>query len=122
MYIAKVLYVYTHEEKVAYRKNKKIHIIDPFLYRILSRYTRIKVDEDQIAESTIVGHIMRVGEVYYWKNKTEIDIVAIVKDKKLYIEVKWTEKPKKTPPRPTPYILDKYRIPLFLSTINWNSS
>lgn len=120
MYIAKVLYVYTHEEKIAYRKNKKIHIIDPFLYRILSRYTRIKVDEDQIVESTIVGHIMRVGEVYYWKNKTEVDIVAIINGEKLYIEVKWSKKPKRTPPRPTPYTVDKYKIPLFLSIINWN--
>lgn len=122
MYIVKVLYAYMHDGKIAYRKNKKIHIIDPFLYKILSRYTRVRIDEDQIIESTVVGHIMRVGEVYYWKNRTEIDIVAIINNKKLYIEVKWSEKPKKIPPRPRPYILDKHKIPMFLSTIDWGKS
>lgn len=109
--------------KVYRRKNKKIHITDPFLYDMAARWTRENVTEEQKVESLVATHIARITEIYYWRNSTEIDIIIKTNDNKLYgIEVKWTLKPTITR-RPIKTItLKKDDIPLFLATAPIRSS
>ncbi len=122
LFIIKILYVITPEGKILYRKSKKIHVIDPFIYRVLSRYTRTPVYEEQIVESTVVGHLMRVAEVYYWKNKSEVDIIARINNELLGFEVKWGVKIWRKPRAFKVFLLDRRNIPKFLASINWLES
>ncbi len=78
MYCVKTLHILSPDFKVQYRKNKKIHITDPFLYRVFSYYTRENVLERNMVESVVCSHLSRKLETYFWRNKTEVDIVAVI--------------------------------------------
>lgn len=118
--VAKVLNLITPEGKVDYKKNKKIHILDPFLYHVISFYTGVGVLEEQIVESTVVSHLSRVSDVFYWKNKSEVDVVVLIKDKQVGFEVKWGFKKWSKPKHLKQcYLLTKDVVPLFLSSLNW---
>lgn len=120
LFILKILYQY--DKRPMYRKNKKIHIIDPFLYHTISRWTRTEVLTETIVESTIVSHIMRMMEIFYWKNKSEMDILAINNDSRIGIEVKWGYKKWRKPPHvPKVYLLKKEDNPIFLATGKWET-
>ncbi len=86
---------------VKFAKNKKIAFIDPLVYRILEDWCLIKMKDPEpvIVEGIVAAHISRVvggstkvGEVYYWANSTEVDIVARTKEKIIGFEVKWEGK------------------------------
>ena len=121
LFVIKVQSFIDARGNVLYRKNKKIHITDPFLYNAISRYVREKTYEEQIVESIVAIHLARLYEIYYWKNASEIDTV-IKTNKDLYgFEVKWRVKiPRKRVPIKT-IILDKEIIPLFLASTKWYS-
>ncbi len=72
--VAKVSYLIT-PQGTSYRKNKKIHLTDPFIYRVISGYTGVEVSTETIVESSVVMHLLRLGEIYYWRNRTEVDVV-----------------------------------------------
>ncbi len=122
LFIAKVLYLLTPDFKIKYRKNKKVHFIDPFVYNIFSGFTKIQTHEDALVESIVAMHLARKFPTYYWKNRTEIDAVSVVKGKQIGFEVKWGPK-KWIKPRhiKKTFLLTKERIPLFLASIKWNT-
>ncbi len=116
--IAKTIYWADPNGKPNPRKNKKIHFTDPFTYKTLAAYTRIKIQEPAIVEATVTTHLARRYPTYYWSNKTEIDALVIANQKPTAIEIKWTRKPT---PRKKPIktrTLNKQNTPLFLATLN----
>ncbi|AFA38809.1 putative ATPase (AAA+ superfamily) [Pyrobaculum oguniense TE7] len=59
------------------RREKKIFFRDPLLYRAAALWTSRRVDEAALLEQVVQEHLLRkYGEVYYYRNKTEIDVVA----------------------------------------------
>ena len=120
MFCVKVLNIVSPDLKILHRKNKKIHIFDPFLYKVFSYYTKEKVLEENIVESLVCSHLSRVSETYFWKNKSEVDIIAIKNKEQIGFEVKWSFKTWRKPKHLKKiFVLDKEKIPLFLSSILW---
>jgi len=118
LFILKVLYWIGTDGRVMPRKNKKIHVTDPFLYDALARWVRVNIYDEQKVESVVSSHLNRIGEIFYWRDLTEVDVILKHKDKLLGFEVKWTVK---TPGR-KPFntrILDRKTIPIFLASIKW---
>ncbi|WP_233437620.1 DUF4143 domain-containing protein [Candidatus Korarchaeum cryptofilum] len=74
-----------------YYKQRKVHLTDPFLYTVFSRWCMTERPSlNAIVESVVATHLARRFSIGYWKNKTEIDIV--IPDLGMGIEVKWGEK------------------------------
>ncbi len=70
-----------------FKKEKKIHFMDPFLYHLFSRWCLIEgPGEDKIVESVVASHLARKYEVGYWRSGGEVDVVT--KDG-IGFEVKW---------------------------------
>jgi len=102
--------------KVVHRKNKKIHPTDPFFYRVLSEYSSSEMDTPAKVEGTVAAHFSRKYPTYYWKGKSELDIV-IKSENGLYgYEVKWGPKDWKKPRGVKSYPLDRETLPLFLGS------
>ncbi|ABL88538.1 conserved hypothetical protein [Pyrobaculum islandicum DSM 4184] len=94
------------------RKEKKIFFRDPLLYRALAQWTSRAVDEAALLEHVVQEHLYRkFGEIYYWKNKEEVDAVA----GPYKVEIKKT-RPRKTYPADV-QILTKEDIPHFLKQL-----
>lgn len=121
MLVAKVLHIYDPVgRRVYYRKNKKVHIIDPFMYRVLAHYARTEVYEEQVVESTVLGHVMRMCDVYYWRNRTEVDIIGVLENRYIGFEVKWGPKKWRKPRHLKDiFLLKEKEVPLFLASIKW---
>ncbi len=120
LFILKVLYWIGTDGKIMPRKNKKIHVTDPFLYDALAKWTRVNIFDEQKVESILAMHLNRIGDIFYWKNSTEVDVILKYEGKLLGFEAKWSIK---TPGR-RPFntrILDKKTIPIFLASIKWQS-
>ncbi|MHA1616980.1 MAG: ATP-binding protein [Candidatus Njordarchaeales archaeon] len=122
LFIVKVLEFVDPGGKVIHRKNKKIHIIDPFLYDTVARWTRENATTEQKVESTVMFHLSFFGETYYWRNSTEIDIVLKRDQDLLGFEVKWGLKPTARKRPIKTIILDRDRIPLFLASLKIRST
>jgi predicted AAA+ superfamily ATPase len=59
------------------RREKKIFFRDPLIYRAFAHWTSKKINEVALLEHVVQEHLYRkFGEVYYHRNKTEIDAVA----------------------------------------------
>ena len=100
-------------KKINFRKEKKIFIRDPFLARTFSSITGIEIRKDFLYEWIVQEHLLRkYGEVFYWRNKYEIDAIA----NEQRIEVK-AGKPHRKHPRNVK-ILDEGKIPRFLLKID----
>ena len=122
LFVVKVLEFIDPNGRILRRKNKKIHISDPFLYDTISRWTREEVIKEQKVESTVATHLSILGEVFYWRNSAEIDVILRWGKQLLGFEVKWTLKPKaKRRPFKT-VVLDRNQIPLFLASVKINST
>jgi len=93
MFIVKILY-YLDLNKIvsSFKKNRKVCFADPLFFYLFSDVCLSKVpDESVIVENIVISHLSRRFEVFYWKNKREIDVIA--KDKKLIgFEIKLKEK------------------------------
>ena len=122
LFVAKVLNIITPDSRILYRKNKKIHITDPFLYSTLAYFTGEEVLEEIIVESVVASHLSRVTNVYFWKNKSEIDIIAEMNKEQIGIEVKWGFKKFRKPRHLSLLLLTKDRLPLFLASIEWSKN
>jgi len=98
--------------EVVVRREKKIFIRDPFLSHTLSTWVSKKLLESAIFENIVQEHVYRkFGEIYYFKNTYEIDIIA----SNLKIEVK-AGKPHRRYLKNV-IVLDEYEIPKFLLKI-----
>ena len=118
----KVLNLITPDFKVLYRKNKKIHALDPFLYHVFSYYTGEKVLEETVVESVVVSHLVRVFETYFWRDGSEVDSVSIVEGEQVGFEVKWGPKIWRKPKHlKRVSLLSKENLALFLSSAAWHA-
>lgn len=111
--------------RIGLKKNKKIHITDPFLQDALSHYTNITTDIADKVEAVVASHLAKVSDVYYWRGKTsEVDVISILESGILGVEVKWSDRIRKKPRYREPgaeiITLDKVDIALFLGYHNWS--
>ena len=111
--------------RIGVKKNKKIHIIDPFLQDALAHYTGLKTDDADKVEAVVASHLARISEVYYWRGKTsEVDVISILKDGVLGVEVKWSDHIRKRPRYNEPgskiITLNKIDIALLLAHHHWS--
>jgi predicted AAA+ superfamily ATPase len=117
MFVVEILNFLSPNGKVVFRKNRKIHIADPFLYKTICEYTRTQANEGTLLEATVATHLSRKYDTFYWKNRSEVDIVVKLNGKQIGIEVK---KGFQTWRRPShlakAIILKKEDIPLFLAS------
>ncbi len=96
LYIAKVLHFYDPSSgSFVFRKEKKVHVTDPFLYYVLSRWCLTSRPQDPVlAESVAASHLARLYDVGYWRNGSEVDIVVDLGREALGFEVKYGKRPK----------------------------
>jgi predicted AAA+ superfamily ATPase len=84
MFVLKVLYFLELDKKIPnFNKNKKIYLTDPFIFHVFNNLLFLKQDEisPALVEAVVISHIARFYDnVFYWKNKKEVD--ALVKTKK----------------------------------------
>jgi predicted AAA+ superfamily ATPase len=105
--------------RVVYRKNRKVHFIDPFVHRTLAEYCGLRVDEGALVEGVVASHLARRYKVGYWRNGGEVDCL-VVDDGEVYgFEVKWGFRQLRKPRWLKHYIsLDKETLPLFLASLS----
>ncbi|AEH24936.1 ATP-binding protein [Pyrococcus yayanosii] len=73
-----------------FKKEKKIHFTDPFLYSMFSWWCLVEEpDESAVVEGIVATHLARKWSVGYWRNGSEIDVVTRAG---VGFEVKWQEK------------------------------
>jgi len=102
LYVLFLLYfIEPNKKMIDFSKNKKIHFIDPYLFRIFEHWciSDIKNKNEIIIESAVASAIAgyctkqtdkRINEnVFYWKNGYEIDVVANIGKELVGFEVKW---------------------------------
>lgn len=112
MYLLKIAY-WKENKKVSFRKEKKIFFRDPFLLHSISFWTSTKFLESALYEHIVQEHLLRkYGEIYYYKNKSEIDCIA----NGLKVEVKIGKPHRKYPKNVK--IIDRKTIPKFLMKLN----
>ncbi len=118
LFIAIVLPLLCQDGKVEHKKNKKVHFIDPLLYRIFSNYTKCEVLEETIFEATIAAQVARMATPYYYSNgKMEVDVVSRIKDKTYGFEatVSARKKVKKPAHMQELFLLNKETAPVILA-------
>ncbi|RLG39914.1 MAG: hypothetical protein DRO01_04915 [Thermoproteota archaeon] len=97
------------DKDVNFKKEKKIFLRDPFIARIFAEIYNLELRKDFLYEWIVQEHLLRkYGEIYYYRNKYEIDI--LVGD--LKIEVKAGKSHRKYPKNVL--ILDEENLPRFL--------
>jgi hypothetical protein len=87
---------------IKFGKNKKIHFIDPLLLEIFENWCMLKLKnrESILAESSVAAHLSRLaGDIFYWRNSGEVDIIINDEGDLKGFEVKWRDKFKATHPR-----------------------
>jgi len=96
LFVAKVLYyINPNDMTVNFAKSRKIALIDPFFFKLFNRWTFSKIPEESvIVENIVASHLARNFEVFYWKNRSEIDAVIRIKDNLLGFESKYSSKPR----------------------------
>ncbi len=120
--VAKVLNLIGPDFKILYRKNKKVHLMDPFLYRVFSYYTGEEAPEEMVVESVVVSHLTRVFDTYFWKDGSEVDAVVLAGRRQVGFEVKWGAKSWKKPKHlKKVFVLSKENLPLFLASAIWSA-
>ncbi len=94
LYIIKTLYYLDLQKLIAdFKKNRKVCFIDPFFFYLFADVCLSKMPEESIiVENVAASHLARRYEVFYWKNKQEIDVITRSKEKLSSFEVKWREK------------------------------
>ncbi|BFH72183.1 ATP-binding protein [Sulfurisphaera javensis] len=76
LFLIGIAYWYS-EGKVDKKKEKKVFFRDPFILHSLSLWVNKKFDESALLENIVQEHLFRkFGEVYYFKNNSEIDVIA----------------------------------------------
>ncbi|MEM1598971.1 MAG: ATP-binding protein [Pyrobaculum sp.] len=71
-----------------YRKERKIHLLDPAMYRAFAQWVGAQPPGPEVLlEAVVAMHLARAYKVGYWRNSREIDVV--VPELGLGVEVKW---------------------------------
>ncbi|MGC9132699.1 MAG: ATP-binding protein, partial [Candidatus Micrarchaeia archaeon] len=108
MFLLKIAHL-KEGDKINFRKEKKIFLRDPFMLQAFSTIFGIEPKKEVIYEWVVQEHIYRkFGEIFYWKNKFEIDCIA----KNLKVEVKAGKAHERYPKNVI--VLDEEEIPKFL--------
>lgn len=101
MFALIVLYFLELNKKIPdYNKNKKLYFSDPFIYHVFNKKINFKDNEitSSLIESAVISNLARLpGEnmpyqIYYWKNKKEVDALIKIKENIFPFEVKYQEK------------------------------
>lgn len=90
LYIVKVLYHLDPNKLLAsFRKNRKIHFMDPLFFDLFSEVCLSKIPEKGVVlESVVASHLARRFETFYWRDGREIDVAARKKEELAGFEVK----------------------------------
>ncbi|MCK4717991.1 MAG: ATP-binding protein [Thermoplasmata archaeon] len=119
LFVTLTLSLLKQDGSIDRKKNRKVHFIDPFLYRLFSDYARVEILTDTILEAAVASNIARTAEVYYWKQKKEIDVVC--KEGKEYYGFEATVSPGKKLTKPYHfarlYLMNKDSAPLYLTAL-----
>ncbi len=111
IFIGKIIYWKNHE--LMFRKEKKIMLRDPAIVRSLSLLTGKEIRKDFLYEWIVQEHLYRTfGEIYYYKNRYEIDCIA----GDLKVEVKAGKAHRKYPKNVI--VLEEGDIPIFLASLD----
>ena len=103
--------------KILYRRERKIFFRDPLLLDLFSKWTNTKFLESALYENIVQEHLYRkYGEIYYYRNKYEIDCIS----GPLKVEVK-AGKPHRKYPKDV-IVLGEEDIPRFLIEMFGESS
>ncbi len=118
MYAALILHNIRPDGRIEYKKNKKVHLTDPFIMRLASTYTGEDYSNEWAMEAVAASHVARRTEAYYWRGKTECDVVALVDGRHVGFEVK-TGVGRWKPPWhiKESYLLDRDTLPVYLSAM-----
>ena len=118
MYAALVLHNLRPDGRVEYKKNKKVHLSDPFIMRLATNYAGEGHSTEWAMEATVASHVSRRTDAYYWRGKTECDVVAIVEGKHIGFEVKSGVGRWRSPWHiRKSYLLNKENIPIYMSAL-----
>jgi predicted AAA+ superfamily ATPase len=118
MYAAQILHNLRPDGRVEYRKNKKVHLTDPFIMRLVSHYTGEDHSREWAMEAVTASHVARRAEVYYWRGKTECDVVALLDGRQVGFEVKSGIGRWKPPWHLRgSHLLDRENMPAYLSSL-----
>jgi hypothetical protein len=105
--------------RVEYRKNKKLHFKDPFIFKVLTRFTGVPALRDRVVEATVASHLSRVAPVYFWQGRTEVDVVCVVGQEQVGVEVTTGLKKWSAPHHiKKAILLDKGSVHLYLSALD----
>ena len=105
-------YALFKEKQIILRKERKFFILDPYLAKSLSLWTNTEILDSTLYEWIVQSHLKRrFGEVYYYRNSYEIDVIA----NDLKIEIKSKRAHKNYPKNII--ILDESNLPIFLAVI-----
>ena len=108
LFISNLAY-WKDNSRISFRKEKKIFFRDPFIYHAFSFWTGTKFLESALYEGIVQEHLLRkYGEIYYYRNKYEIDCIA----NNLKVEVK-AGKPYRRYPKNV-VVLEEEDLPRFL--------
>ncbi len=100
------------EERIRYRKEKKVFLLDPFLAQALSRWSGQEFLPSALYEWVVQAHLLRrFGEVFYFRDSYEIDCIA----GDMKIEIK-AGKPHRRYPKGV-RVLSESDLPLFLAVL-----
>ncbi len=106
--------------RVQYRKNKKLHLTDPFIYRTLSAYAGVDVDDAAVVEAIVASSLARKYGTFYWRDGSEADIIVMKGKKQWGVEVKWGFKKSRKPKHLQNYLaLNKNTVPIFLASLGF---
>lgn len=110
-YIARTIYNIDLNSKLANtRKNKKFYFVDNFIFHAFRGWLwamndsfkaskllmENAVDKSKLIENCAMIHFYQhfKSELYFWKNKTEVDIVGKKNNQLYFIEIKYQKQPK----------------------------
>jgi predicted AAA+ superfamily ATPase len=68
---------YHKADKAVTRRDKKIFLRDPFIGRSIAGWVNTDYTEESVLEHVVQEHLFRkFGEVYYFRNRSEIDVIS----------------------------------------------
>ena len=117
-----ILNLITPTGKVEYKKNKKVHFTDPFIFRVMEHYLNVDISLDWLFEATVASHLARAFDVFYWRGsggrQLEVDVICKHKDSQIGFEVSRGVKRWKAPWHiKKGYLLDRDSLPLYLAAL-----
>ncbi len=118
MFAVNILDLISADGRINYRKNRKIHIADPLIHRVLSDYVNEDMDGGWLTEGTVASLIGREREIFYFRNGTEADVVLLDGKTQIGFEItKGVKSWKKPWHLKEAYIIDRENIHLFMASL-----